>query len=83
MQENATIPTASGNVSSFTMNRYKVGVISTFSNELAKVSTPAISDVFRDMVLTDTAEGLDGYLLDNVALVPGIRPSGLLVGVNS
>lgn len=64
-----------------TMNRYKLGVISTFSRELANQSIPQIEGLIRQQIIDDTAYRLDMSLLDGAAAVAGLRPASIINGV--
>jgi HK97 family phage prohead protease/HK97 family phage major capsid protein len=59
----------------------KLAVISTFTEEMAMYSTPAIEGIIRQAMADDTSIALDTYLIDNVAASAGVRPAGLLNGV--
>lgn len=63
-----------------TLTPHKLAVISTFTEEMALYSTPAIEGILRQALTDDTSESLDGYLIDNVASSTS-RPAGLLNGV--
>jgi HK97 family phage major capsid protein len=63
-----------------TMTPTKLAVITTFTEEMAFYSTPAIEGILRKAMTDDTQESLDGFLIDNVAS-SGSRPAGLLNGV--
>jgi HK97 family phage major capsid protein len=63
-----------------TLTPHKLAVITTFTEEMAFYSTPAIEGVLRKSMLDDTREALDGFLIDNVASSTA-RPAGLLNGV--
>jgi HK97 family phage prohead protease len=67
--------------SSITLEPYKLAVISTFSEEMAMYSTPAIEGIIRQAMSDDTGIALDSYLIDAVAASAGVRPAGLLNGV--
>jgi HK97 family phage major capsid protein/HK97 family phage prohead protease len=67
--------------SSITLNPYKLAVISTFSEEMAAYSTPAIEGIIREAMGNDTGVALDTYIIDAVAASAGVRPAGLLNGV--
>jgi HK97 family phage prohead protease len=67
--------------SSITLEPYKLAVISTFSEEMAMYSTPAIEGIIRQAMSSDTGIALDSYLIDAVAASAGVRPAGLLNGV--
>jgi HK97 family phage major capsid protein/HK97 family phage prohead protease len=79
--EAGVIPVKALAISSRTLNRYKLAVISTFTEELAQQSVPGIEDIIRAAILEDTALVVDNALLDNSAAVAGVRPAGLLNGV--
>lgn len=79
--EGQPIPVRRGSFGSLSLYPYKMAVISTFSKEIAARSTPAIEGLIRTFIIEDTAVAIDTALLDNVALVAGVRPAGLLNGV--
>ena len=79
--EQGVIPVKAGSLGSMTLNQYKMAVISVFSKELSRSSIPAIEQVIRQAILDDTALTLDGYYLDALAAVAGIRPAGIRNGV--
>ena len=79
--EGGVIPVGQMAMGSQVLSRYKVAVISAWTNELAQMSTPQIEGLVRQGILDDTAWKLDQALLDNAAAVNGIRPAGLLNGV--
>lgn len=79
--EAGVIPVKSMAISSRTLNRYKVAVISTFTEELSQQSVPGIEEIIRAAILEDTALVIDNALLDNSPAVAGVRPAGLLNGV--
>jgi len=81
--EGGVIPVKQMLIGSQTLNRFKVGVISAFTNEILEQSVEALESIVRQTMLDDTAERLDGILLGNTALVPGIQPAGLLHGVTA
>ena len=80
--EGAPIPVRRLAVTSATLSPKKLGVITTFTREIARYSTPAIEGILRNEILADTAITLDSILLDNVA-GDAIRPAGLLNGVTA
>lgn len=80
-EEGKMLPVKQDQLSSVTMNRASIGVISTFTNELQKVSVPQIEAIIRRSVLEDTSTGIGTYLIDNSDAVSGLRPAGLLFGV--
>ena len=79
--EGGVIPVGKMALTSQTITKSKVAVISAWTNELAQMSTPQIESMVRQGILDDTAVALDKALLDNVAAVTGVRPAGLLNGV--
>lgn len=80
--EGGAIPVRRIATTSTTLTPRKVGVISAFSKELAKYSTPAIESLIRSEMQADTAVYLDGILLDSTAS-SSTRPAGLLNGVSA
>jgi len=78
--EGAPIPVRRLGLGSITLSPKKMGVISVFSREIARYSTPAIETLIRQEILNDTAITLDSLLLDSTA-GSAVRPAGLLNGV--
>jgi HK97 family phage major capsid protein len=79
--EGGVIPVKQGQFTSKRIYRYKLAAITTVTKELERASDPEAVAVLRDMMLQDSANALDGYLLDALPEVVGIRPAGLLNGV--
>lgn len=79
--EGGAIPLGRLSVTSSTLSRYKMAVISTFSRELAERSTPAVEAIVRQAILDDMSVELDAAFLDANAAVTGIRPAGIANGV--
>lgn len=78
--EGEPIPVRRVGFTSITLVPKKLGVISTFTRELAAHSTPSIEGVLREAMAEDTAVTVDTTLIDaNPATA--IRPAGLLNGV--
>jgi HK97 family phage major capsid protein/HK97 family phage prohead protease len=77
VEEGTPIPVRRIATTSVSLTPRKMGVISAFSKELAKYSTPAIEGLIRSEIMADTAVTLDGALLDNAAS-SNARPAGLL-----
>lgn len=78
--EGAPKPVKRASFSSITLTPFKMAVISTFSEEMALYSTPAIEGIIRQGMSDDTGIALDTYLIDAVA-ASATRPAGLLNGV--
>ncbi|MDQ0996888.1 HK97 family phage prohead protease/HK97 family phage major capsid protein [Phyllobacterium ifriqiyense] len=78
--ESAPIPVRRLGLTSVTLNPHKMGVISVFSREIARLSNPAIEGLLRQEIQSDTALTIDSLLLDAVA-GSGTRPAGLTNGV--
>lgn len=78
--EGQPIPVRRGSTASVSLVPHKMGVISTYTREMAAHSTPAIEALIREGILEDTAIAIDAALLDAVA-ADAIRPAGLLNGV--
>ena len=68
---------------SITISPNKLAVISTFTEEMAQYSIPAIEGLLRQAMIDDTQEQLDTFLIDNVAASVGVRPAGLLNGAGT
>lgn len=79
--EGAPIPVRQGAFSPITLTPKKMGVISTFTRQLAEHSTPAIEQLIRQAMQEDTAIAIDTVLLDATA-ADTTRPAGLRYGVN-
>ena len=79
--EGGAIPVKKATLASQTINRYKMAVISTMTNEIMEQSVPAIEAIVRQAILDDTAVALDGALLDTAAAVSGVRPASITNGV--
>jgi len=80
--ENGVIPVKRTTLGANVMARYKMGVITTITKELSRSSTPQAETLLRRFMADDTAVTLDKTFLDNIAAVPGVRPAGILNGVN-
>lgn len=80
--EGAPIPVRRLGLTSITLSPKKMGVISVFSREIARYSTPAIETLIRNEIMVDTATTLDSLLLDATA-GSAVRPAGLLNGVSA
>ena len=78
--EGQPIPVRRGSTGSISLIPHKMGVISTYTREMAMHSTPAIESLIREGILEDTAVAIDAALLDNNPAT-AIRPAGLLNGV--
>lgn len=78
--EGAPIPVRRLGLATTTLTPRKMGVISTFTREIARYATPAIEGILRQEILADTALTIDSLLLDAVA-ADAVRPAGLLNGV--
>lgn len=78
--EGMPIPVRRGLIGSVTLNPHKLGVISTFTKEMADRSTPQIEGIIRQGIIEDTADAIDRALLDDAAGT-AIRPAGLGNGV--
>lgn len=73
--EDATIPVQMDNYGSNTFQRHKMAVITTFTKELERVSTPQIESLLRDAIRDDTADRIDALLMDpTMAAVANLRP---------
>lgn len=80
--EGAPIPVRRLGLTSVTLSPHKMGVISVFSREIARLSNPAIEGLLRQEIQADTALTLDTLLLDATA-GSATRPAGLTNGVSS
>lgn len=80
--EGAPIPVRRLGLSSINLTPHKMGVISVFSREIARLSNPAIEGLLRQEIQADTALTLDTLLLDANA-GSATRPAGLTNGVTA
>lgn len=80
--ESAPIPVRRLGLTSVTLSPHKMGVISVFSREIARLSNPAIEGLLRQEIQADTALTIDTLLLD-AAAGSATRPAGLTNGVAS
>ncbi len=78
--EGQPIPVRSLALTSITLGPKKLGVLSTFTDELRKMSQPNVEEVLRSEITADTASAVDAVLLD-ADPATSIRPAGLLNGV--
>jgi HK97 family phage major capsid protein/HK97 family phage prohead protease len=79
--EAGVIPVKRMTTASTALSRTKMAVISTFSKELQRESTPQVEGIIRQAMLDDTARALDVALFDGKAAVAGVRPASILNGV--
>jgi hypothetical protein len=80
--QGAPIPVRQGAFTSVSLTPKKMGVISTFTREIAEHSTPSIEAMIRQAIIEDTSVAIDTVLLDaNVATTT--RPAGLVAGVST
>jgi len=82
VSEGRPIPVTGGAISSATLNRYKLGAITTFSEELAEQSTPQIESIVRELLNAKAASVLDQAFLGDSAAVASVRPAGMGAGVS-
>ena len=74
--ENSSIPVKEDHYGSTTFNRYKAAVITVFTEELARTSTPQVEGLLRDAIRIDTGDMLDSVLTNPAnAAIAGIRPA--------
>jgi len=66
-----------------TLYPYSMGVIGTMTRELMRRSTPSIEAMIRKAMLEDTAAILDNVVFGATAAVTGVKPAGLLWGINA
>jgi HK97 family phage major capsid protein/HK97 family phage prohead protease len=78
--QGAPIPVRQGAFTATTLTVKKMGVITSFSREMAEHSTPAIEAVLRQAIVEDTSVAIDTILLDATA-ASATRPAGLRNGV--
>jgi HK97 family phage major capsid protein/HK97 family phage prohead protease len=78
--QGAPIPVRQAAFAATTLTPKKMGVISTFTREIAEHSTPSIEALIRQAIQEDTAVAIDSVLLDATA-ASTTRPAGLRNGV--
>jgi HK97 family phage major capsid protein/HK97 family phage prohead protease len=74
------IPVKRTTYASKTLNRYRMAVISNFSEQILQSSIPNIQALVTNQILLDTAYTIDKTLIDAIA-GSAVRPAGLLNGV--
>jgi HK97 family phage prohead protease/HK97 family phage major capsid protein len=79
--EGAPIPVRRAALTTVTLTPKKMGVISTFTRELAMHSTPSIEAIIRQAMAEDTAVAIDNILID-INAATTIRPAGLRNGIS-
>jgi HK97 family phage prohead protease/HK97 family phage major capsid protein len=79
--QGAPIPVRQGAFTSISFTPKKMGVISTFTREIAEHSTPNIETLIREIIVEDTSVAIDTVLLDATAATT-TRPAGLRAGVS-
>ncbi|HXI43856.1 MAG TPA: phage major capsid protein [Bryobacteraceae bacterium] len=80
--QGAPIPVKQGAFTSVSLTPKKMGVISTFTREIALHSTPDIEAMIREAIVEDTAVAIDTVLIDTNAATT-TRPAGLLNGIST
>jgi HK97 family phage prohead protease/HK97 family phage major capsid protein len=80
--QGSPIPVRQGAFTAITFTPKKMGVISTFTREIAEHSTPAIEGLIRQAIVEDTSVAIDSVLLDATAATT-TRPAGLRAGVSA
>jgi HK97 family phage major capsid protein len=83
VQEDGTIPVKAGKFLSSTASRYKIGLLSSVTNELRVVSAPEIVNIISQAMIEDSATALDGHFLDANAAIGGVRPAGIMHGATT
>jgi HK97 family phage major capsid protein len=78
--EGAPKPVKKIGLAQVTLTPHKIACITTYTEEMAMSSVPAIEGILRKAMADDTQASLDGYLIDAVA-ESATRPPGLLNGV--
>jgi HK97 family phage major capsid protein len=78
--QGSPIPVRQGAFSSISFTPKKMGIISSFTREIAEHSTPAIEGLIRQAIVEDTSVAIDTILLDGTAATT-TRPAGLRAGV--
>jgi HK97 family phage prohead protease/HK97 family phage major capsid protein len=79
--QGSPIPVRQAGYQSISLTPKKMGVISTFTREIAEHSTPSIEALIRQAIQEDTSVAIDAVLLDNTA-ASTTRPAGLRNGVS-
>lgn len=80
--EGSPIPVRRVGLTSATLSPHKMGVISYFTREMAKYSTPQIEGLLRQYIREDTADTVDTLLTD-ATVGSTTRPAGLLYGISA
>lgn len=74
--EGAPIPVKQGAFTSNTLTPKKMAVITTFTKEILRKSTPSIEALLRNAIIKDTTKAIDAAFVDNVA-GSTLRPAGM------
>ncbi|CAG4901029.1 phage major capsid family protein [Paraburkholderia saeva] len=80
-KEGTAIAIGALSLASATLRPFVAGRIGTYSDELARHSSPNVVNVIRSGLIGDTAEGLDSVFLSATAGITDTAPGGLLAGL--
>jgi HK97 family phage major capsid protein len=80
--QGAPIPVKQALFSPVTLGVKKLGVITTFTREIAEHSTPDIEGLLRRFITEDTSAAIDAVLVSNTAAT-AIAPAGIRNGVST
>jgi hypothetical protein len=80
--EGSAIPVRKAGLTSVSLTPKKMAVISTFTRELDLHSIPAIQEIIRNAIVTDTANALDAVLI-SATVSSAITPAGLSAPENN
>jgi HK97 family phage major capsid protein/HK97 family phage prohead protease len=80
--QGAPIPVKQALLAPITLGIKKLGVITTFTREIAEHSTPDIEGILRRFITEDTSAAIDAVLVSNTAAT-AIAPAGIRNGVST
>ncbi|WP_180863001.1 phage major capsid protein [Cupriavidus pauculus] len=80
-KEGAPIRVGAIKVKGTKLTPYAPAVIGTFTQELARRSTPRIEQIIREAIVSDSAAMFDAKFLSADAAVPDVSPAGILDGL--
>ncbi|GLC92247.1 hypothetical protein Tamer19_16550 [Cupriavidus sp. TA19] len=80
-REGAPIRVGAITLGQATLTGYTLAVISTYTNELLRMSAPNIETLCQQAMLDDTAKAIDVAFFGSAAAVAGLNPAGITNGI--
>ncbi|MDP2518727.1 phage major capsid protein [Shimia thalassica] len=81
--EGGMIPVKQGMIGTAVLNRFKVGVISTITEDVKRVSAVDLVATIEGSILADSAAALDGFFFDAEPATAHVRPAGMMNGATT